>query len=106
MTESDWYAVEQAEQEAQQDRLVVLADIWLDKPDTLDRLHTVFAGTNTTIALPLVELASDMQLVQCDSKIGSWLRRASLVSAVVGTCWSMCGSNKPWRRHGNVIALS
>lgn len=44
MTESDWYAVEQAEQDAQQDRLVVLADIWLDKPDTLDRLHTVFAG--------------------------------------------------------------
>ena len=37
-------AVEQAEQDAQQDRMVVIADVWLNKPDTLDRLHTVFAG--------------------------------------------------------------
>lgn len=44
MTSSDYMAVEQAEQDAQQDRMVVLADVWLDKPDTLDRLHTVFAG--------------------------------------------------------------
>ena len=44
MTQSDWVAVERAEQEAQHDRMVVLADVWLDKPQTLDSLHTVFAG--------------------------------------------------------------
>ncbi|KAL4448856.1 hypothetical protein ABPG77_007573 [Micractinium sp. CCAP 211/92] len=26
------------------DRIVVLSDVWLDRPDILDRLHTVFAG--------------------------------------------------------------
>ena len=41
---SDWMAIEQAEQEAQTDRMVVLSDMWLDKPSTLDHLHTVFAG--------------------------------------------------------------
>ncbi len=41
---TDWMAIEQAEQEAQADRMVVLSDVWLDKPSTLDYLHTVFAG--------------------------------------------------------------
>jgi hypothetical protein len=41
---TDWLAIEQAEQEAQADRMVVLSDVWLDKPNTLDHLHTVFAG--------------------------------------------------------------
>ncbi len=41
---TDWMAIEQAEQDAQADRMVVLADVWLDKPDTLDNLHTVFSG--------------------------------------------------------------
>lgn len=41
---SDWMAVEEAEQDAQADRLVVLSDVWLDKPEVLDQLHTVFSG--------------------------------------------------------------
>ena len=41
---TDWMAIEQAEQEAQADRMVLLSDVWLDKPSTLDHLHTVFAG--------------------------------------------------------------
>lgn len=42
---SDWMAIEQAEQDAQADRMVVLSDVWLDKPEVLDQLHTVFSGT-------------------------------------------------------------
>ena len=41
---SDWMAIQQAEQDAQADRMVVLSDVWLDKPDVLDSLHTIFAG--------------------------------------------------------------
>lgn len=41
---TDWLSIEQAEQDAEADRMVVLADVWLDKPETLDNLHTVFAG--------------------------------------------------------------
>lgn len=41
---SDWMAIEQAEQDAQADRMVVLSDVWLDKPEVLDQLHTVFSG--------------------------------------------------------------
>ena len=37
-------AIQQAEQDAEADRLVVLSDVWLDKPDILDSLHTIFAG--------------------------------------------------------------
>ena len=41
---SDWMAIQQAEQVSQADRLVVLSDVWLDKPDVLDSLHTIFTG--------------------------------------------------------------
>ena len=41
---TEWMAMEQAEQQAQADRMVVLSDVWLDDPNTLDYLHTVFAG--------------------------------------------------------------
>ncbi|KAL3133858.1 hypothetical protein ABBQ32_008325 [Trebouxia sp. C0010 RCD-2024] len=41
---SDWMAVEEAEQAAQANRLVVLSDVWLDKPEVLDQLHMVFSG--------------------------------------------------------------
>ena len=41
---TDWMAMEQAEQQAQADRMVVLSDVWLDEPNTFDHLHTVFAG--------------------------------------------------------------
>ena len=41
---SDWMAVEEAEHDAQADRLVVLSDVWLDKPEVLDQLHVVFSG--------------------------------------------------------------
>lgn len=27
-----------------EDRIVLLSDVWLDRPDILDRLHTVFGG--------------------------------------------------------------
>lgn len=46
---SDWMAVEEAEQAAQANRLVVLSDVWLDKPEVLDQLHMVFSG----LGLPL-----------------------------------------------------
>ncbi|KAL0045501.1 hypothetical protein WJX82_008463 [Trebouxia sp. C0006] len=49
---SDWMAIEQAEQEAQTDRMVVLSDVWLDKPSTLDHLHTVFAGFDGLDTVP------------------------------------------------------
>ena len=42
---SDWLFIQQAEQDAQADRMVVLSDVWLDKPEVLDSLHTVFAGS-------------------------------------------------------------
>lgn len=34
----------QWEADNEEDSVVVLADVWLDKPETLDRLRTVFAG--------------------------------------------------------------
>ena len=41
---TDWVTIEKEEQNSEADRIVVLADVWLDKPDTLDNLHTVFSG--------------------------------------------------------------
>ena len=41
---SDWLTIQQAEQDPQADRMVVLSDVWLDKPEVLDSLHTIFAG--------------------------------------------------------------
>ncbi|KAL3143406.1 hypothetical protein ABBQ38_002229 [Trebouxia sp. C0009 RCD-2024] len=49
---SDWMAVEEAEQAAQADRLVVLSDVWLDKPEVLDQLHIVFSGFNGLETVP------------------------------------------------------
>ncbi len=34
----------QWESENEEDSVVVLSDVWLDKPETLDRLRTLFAG--------------------------------------------------------------
>ena len=45
---SDWMAMEEAEQAAQADRMVVLSDVWLDKPEVLDQLHTVFSGPTSS----------------------------------------------------------
>ena len=43
---TDWMGIQQAAQDAQADRMVVLSDVWLDKPDVLDSLHTIFAGAS------------------------------------------------------------
>ena len=32
-----------------EDRVVLLSDVWLDRPDILDRLHTVFAGGRAAV---------------------------------------------------------
>ena len=37
-------AVPAAQARHVEDRVVLLSDVWLDRPDILDRLHTVFAG--------------------------------------------------------------
>ena len=34
----------QWESENEEDSVVVLSDVWLDRPETLDRLRTLFAG--------------------------------------------------------------
>lgn len=34
----------QWEGENEEDSVIVLSDVWLDKPETLDRLRTMFAG--------------------------------------------------------------
>lgn len=49
---SDWMAIQQAEQDAEADRMVVLSDVWLDKPDILDSLHTIFAGFDGLDTVP------------------------------------------------------
>ena len=36
----------QWESEHEEDSVVVLSDVWLDKPETLDRLRTLFTGDN------------------------------------------------------------
>lgn len=54
---SDWMAIQQAEKEAQADRMVILADVWLDKPAVLDSLHTVFAGALPQLAVGAHSLA-------------------------------------------------
>lgn len=62
---SDWMAIEQAEQDAQADRMVVLSDVWLDKPEVLDQLHTVFSGNISHILVRLnwlQQVALDVQL--------------------------------------------
>lgn len=42
----------QWEADNEEDSVVVLADVWLDKPETLDRLRTVFAGFEDAEVLP------------------------------------------------------
>ena len=52
---SDWLAIQQAEQDAQVDRMVVLSDVWLDKPEVVDSLHTIFAGGPSNLMAPFVD---------------------------------------------------
>lgn len=44
MSSSDRVALELAEAEAEHDRVVFLADVWLDRPATFEALHTLFSG--------------------------------------------------------------
>jgi hypothetical protein len=37
-------ALLQWERQNEEDSVVVLSDVWLDRPETLDRLRTLFAG--------------------------------------------------------------
>ena len=40
----DLAAVVRWEEEHSHDRIVVLSDVWLDRPDTFDKLHAVLSG--------------------------------------------------------------
>ena len=41
-------------EEAADDRVVFLSDVWLDKPATHDRLRAIFEGTPSPLCLPEV----------------------------------------------------
>ena len=58
---TDWMAMEQAEQQAEADRMVVLSDVWLDEPNTFDYLHTVFAGARQN--------GSELQMHACVARL-------------------------------------
>lgn len=58
------------------DRIVLLSDVWLDHPEILDRLHTVFAGGARPLACWLRCQAQALPCTECRTSevVGGQLR--------------------------------